>query len=69
VIEDGTTGLLVDFFAGGRMVEAVCGLLDDPAQRERLGRAARELIVERYDLTTRCLPQQLALVRQVGLGR
>ena len=69
VIEDGATGRLVDFFAGGRLVETVCELLDDPARRERLGRAARNLIVDRYDLTTRCLPRQLALVREVGLGR
>ena len=69
VIEDGETGRLVDFFDAGRIVETVCELLEDPAQRQRLGRAARELIVERYDLSTRCLPRQLALVREVGSGR
>lgn len=66
VMTDGETGRLVDFFDRGALVERICELLDDPAQRQRLGRAARELVVERYDLKTRCLPQQLALIREVA---
>jgi glycosyltransferase involved in cell wall biosynthesis len=59
LIEDGRTGILVDFFAKDRLVEAVCTLLDDKDARGQMGRRARELIVERYDLKSRCLPQQI----------
>lgn len=56
------TGLLVDFFAPEALAESVSELLNDPSQRARLGKAARQHIVEQYDLQTRCLPQQLAWV-------
>lgn len=68
VMRDGETGRLVDFFSRGDLVDRVCELLDDPDQRARLGRAARERVVERYDLTTRCLPRQLDLLREIGAG-
>ncbi len=58
MIEDGETGVLFPFFEGGAMVEAVCRLLDDPAERARLGRVARERIVGRYDLKRHALPAQ-----------
>ncbi len=35
LIEDGRTGILVDFFAKDRLVEAVCSLLDDKDARAR----------------------------------
>ena len=66
VMSDGETGRLVDFFDGGALVDRICELLDDPAQRQRLGSAARELVIDRYDLKSRCLPQQLALIREVA---
>ena len=64
VITDGETGRLVDFFSVAALNDAICELLDDPHQRARLGRAARELAVDRYDLRSRCLPQQLKLVQE-----
>lgn len=68
VMTDGETGRLVDFFSIAALNDAICELLDDPAQRARLGRNARELAVDRYDLKTRCLPQQLRLVQDVMRG-
>jgi glycosyltransferase involved in cell wall biosynthesis len=68
VIADGETGRLVDFFSQSALVDRVCELLDDPAQRARLGARARELAVSRYDLRRRCLPAQLALVRSLAEG-
>jgi glycosyltransferase involved in cell wall biosynthesis len=65
VIADREHGLLVDFFDGQSLVERCCELLDDPALAARLGKAARERVVERYDLTTRCLPAQLEWVERV----
>ena len=64
VITDGETGRLVDFFSVAALNDVICELLDDPHQRARLGRAARELAVDRYDLRSRCLPQQLKLVQE-----
>lgn len=59
VITHGETGRLVDFFDGAAMVQEVSNLLDDPEQREYLGRNARKLMVERYDLARVCLPSQM----------
>lgn len=58
-ITHGDTGLLVDFFDQGALVDATCALLDDPALRARLGARAREHARQTYDLRSRCLPGQL----------
>ena len=55
-------GHLVPFFDVPLWVQAIVHLLDHPAERERLGRQARETMVENYDLHAVCLPQQLAWV-------
>lgn len=65
VMTDGETGRLVDFFSVTALNDTICELLDDPAQRARLGRNARELAVDRYDLKTRCLPRQLKLIQNL----
>lgn len=61
-IEDGVTGKLVNFFDPQGLANTLVALLDDPAQRQRLGAQARIRAIERYDLKTICLPQQLAWV-------
>lgn len=63
------TGRLVDFFDTAALVEEIGALLDDPAKRERLGRAARSHVRTRYDLTTHCLPQQLGWVQGLSAMR
>ena len=55
-------GHLVPFFDVPLWVQAIVHLLDHPAERERLGRQARQTMVEKYDLHAVCLPQQLAWV-------
>ena len=65
VITHGKTGLLVDFFDRAALVREVCGLLEDGAARDRLGTAARKLMVENYDLEKICLPRQIAWVDEV----
>lgn len=66
VIEDGVNGWLCDFFdqAGwaGRIAEA----LEAGDRLGHLRAAARQTIVERYDLARICLPQQVALVRSLA---
>jgi starch synthase len=49
VVQDGTNGLLVDSPQDpGELAEKILALLQDPALRERLGRTARERILERF---------------------
>jgi len=66
VITEGETGRLVNFFDRAALVDRICELLDDPAQRARLGASARALAVRRYDLESVCLPAQLAYLRRVA---
>jgi len=65
-ITHGETGRLVDFFDRKGLVEQVVSLLDNPAERKRLGRNARKFAIEHYDLNTICLPRQMEWVRQLA---
>ncbi|MEY5098216.1 MAG: hypothetical protein RJA36_935 [Pseudomonadota bacterium] len=65
-IVQGETGRLVDFFDVAGLAEQVCALLDDPAQRQRLGEQARAFARARYDLQAVCLPRQLEWVRDLA---
>lgn len=66
VLRDGETGALVDYFDGEAMVERICTLLDDPDTRARYGAAARDYVLQNFDLETVCLPQQVALIERVA---
>jgi glycosyltransferase involved in cell wall biosynthesis len=61
-IQHDQTGLLVDFFDSDALANTVAGLLDNPAQRQRLSHNARQFAQGHYDLQTICLPQQLQWV-------
>ncbi|MBB4155135.1 glycosyltransferase involved in cell wall biosynthesis [Sphingomonas jinjuensis] len=61
-ISDGKTGRLVDFFDHAGLADRAVELLGDPAQRARLGAAARARVIERADLHSVVLPRQLAWV-------
>jgi glycosyltransferase involved in cell wall biosynthesis len=67
-ITEGETGRLVNFFDRTALVDRICELLDDPAQRKRLGANARERAVSRYDLRRVCLPAQLKLLHELVSG-
>lgn len=60
------TGRLVPFFDIPGLVSEICRLLDDPAARDRLGRAARALARTTYDVKTVCLPRQLQWVDRLA---
>lgn len=60
------TAKLVDFFDGDALVDQAIELLEDSQARQRLGAAARKLIVETYDLRHHCLPRQLEWVDQLA---
>lgn len=68
VIQHGDNGLLVDFFAAAALSQAISDLLDNPAERARLGANARAFIQQHYDLQTVCLPQQLQWVDKLANG-
>ena len=68
VIADGLNGLLVDFFDSAALADR---LVDALARRESLAAvraAARETVMERYDLAV-CLPRQIALIKTLMAGR
>jgi glycosyltransferase involved in cell wall biosynthesis len=62
VIRDGENGRLVDFFDHQALAETLAQSLQEREQLAPLRAAARKTIVENFDLQTRCLPQQLALL-------
>lgn len=66
VISHGDNGLLVDFFDTGALAATVAGCLAQPAHYAVLRAAARETAVQRYDLATICLPQQLRLIGEAA---
>jgi len=59
------TGLLVNFFDPHALASNIISLLDSPAQRARLGSAARQFARAHYDLKRVCLPKQLAWVESL----
>ncbi len=68
VIVDGANGRLVDFFDTAAIADTVAQALARPAAQRALRGAARETVVNRFDLRTVCLPQGLALIRRVAGG-
>jgi len=59
------TGRLVDFFDKEELAAQVIDLLQNPTERERLGKAARKYAIKHYDLQTVCLPRQLEWVERL----
>lgn len=64
VICDGKNGLLVDFFAHQTLATRVIEVLSDLAHFAPLRQAARQTIIEEYDLHRICLPAQLKLLKR-----
>ena len=69
MIKDRENGLLVDFFSTDEIVERVDEVLSHPDQLADVRKMARTTVVERYNLKSKGLPQQLALVRRVCSGK
>lgn len=62
------TGRLVNFFDPAALVAEVCSLLEQPAERARLGANARVFAQATYDVREHCLPAQLDWVRRLAEG-
>jgi glycosyltransferase involved in cell wall biosynthesis len=66
VVEHGRTGLLVDFFDLSEIASTVADALERRTELQDLRKAARQHIVQHYDLKTRCLPAQLELLQRLA---
>ena len=64
VIEHGKNGLLFDFFDTAALTRQVVSVLGNRPAFKHLGQQARQDVINRYDLQTRCLPELLKLVAQ-----
>jgi glycosyltransferase involved in cell wall biosynthesis len=64
-IQHNETGRLVNFFDINSLTNEICTLLDNPAERDRLGANARQFAQVTYDLQTVCFPKQLAWVESL----
>ena len=65
VITNKENGLLVDFFSPTEIADAVVDVLADRNAFDRMKAAARETILEKYDLRSVCLPQQIKLIKSI----
>jgi glycosyltransferase involved in cell wall biosynthesis len=66
VITDGVTGRLVDFFDVPGWSAALTEALARPDAAQTLRDAARAMVRDRYDLQSRCLPRQVALLKDLA---
>lgn len=64
-IEDGKTGVLVNFFDIPSITQKICELLEQPDLRAELGSNARTFAIHNYDLKNVCLPKQIAWVNEL----
>lgn len=63
VIRHGENGWLVDFFDHQALAGTVAQALEQRDQLAKIRLAARNTIVEHFDLQSRCLPRQVALLQ------
>jgi glycosyltransferase involved in cell wall biosynthesis len=70
VVEDGATGILAGCSGPADLRRALVALLDDPARRERLGRAARRRVLRDHglDAAAERLREVLATAATVARG-
>lgn len=67
VLVDGKNGLLVDFFSPKNVAERVNEVLSHKDQMAHLRRAARETVLDRYELNN-CLKKHIKLIRTLAGG-
>jgi glycosyltransferase involved in cell wall biosynthesis len=68
VVQDGVNGLLTDFFDATALANRVTEVIRHPKKYASLGTNARDTVVKNYDLKTKSLPAQIALVQAVVTG-
>ena len=65
MIKDGQNGLIADFFDADALAAKAIGALRDPAGARAMGRAAEQMIIERYSLEA-VLPRMLAMYERTA---
>jgi glycosyltransferase involved in cell wall biosynthesis len=65
IIEDNYNGLLVDFFNPEQIVQKINDVLENPKKMQTIKDNARNTIVKNYDLKTKCLPEQVRLIKRI----
>jgi glycosyltransferase involved in cell wall biosynthesis len=65
VIHHGGNGLLVDFFSPDQIADRVTEALEDPKSFASLRSNARQTIIDRFDLSSICLPAHLRLLNML----
>jgi glycosyltransferase involved in cell wall biosynthesis len=65
MIKDGENGLIADFFDADALAAKAIGALRDPAGARAMGRAAEQMIVERYSLEA-VLPRMLQMYERTA---
>jgi glycosyltransferase involved in cell wall biosynthesis len=63
---DGANGVLVPFFDVEQLADRVVDALASPSRYRCMRTQARQTVVDRYDLTRRCLPKVLALIKDMA---
>ena len=66
VLVDGGNGLLVDFFDTDALLQRLHEALAEPARFDAIRQAARETVVNRFDLKRVCLPAGLQFLLRVA---
>lgn len=66
VITNNENGLLVDFFKPEEIAEKVIEALKNPQDYTNIRNRARQTAIERFDLETKCLPEQMDFVAEVA---
>lgn len=66
VVRDRENGLLVDFFSPEEVADRVDEVLNHPDRMQEIRDKARETIMTGYDLKTKCLPEQIDLIQEIG---
>lgn len=64
VLKHEENGFLVDFFDRDAIVGAIVASLEEPRKVVPLRQLARQYVIERFDLATRCLPEMLRYLKQ-----
>ena len=62
VIKDGENGYLVDFFDHDAWANKLIEVMSDPASQQPIRAAARQHIIDTYDLKSVCLPKLMKFV-------
>ncbi|MBI5793309.1 MAG: glycosyltransferase [Rhodocyclales bacterium] len=69
VIRDGENGRLVDFLDHRMLAETLAQAIDQRHRLAPIRAAARQTVVDGYDLESRCLPRQLELLHELVARR